>query len=512
MIMGWFLTYPLGLISPTDWLLNHISIFYWFGLPITLVSLCIIGLRTKNSFLQCIVAICIFLSIHSLSYYYYMVPGSDAQLFRGLNEYFQNTGSLTSDSNWHFYYEWPLFFVLSKTATIVTGLELFQFEFLLYTLIGILIVLGLYVYFSKSRTNLIFLPIVGFSIAMFSFFNYQAVPFSLAASLFIIMLAVEKKFENEPLHRSKTTILILIFFSLSFTHLFVSIFFIFYLIMHYLLNRNASYLKLIFITITIYLAVQLFQAPVALNANVREIINNALSSDLSKVVQQTFSSSSSPIDTFSQILSRMTFLLSVSIIGLGFLISLLRKRLTTVDKAFFFSGLIYLLLGVFLPILGSRAIAFVFIPMSLGIFSFVNGRKSMVLKTIFLICLVLFTFVSVHQTFLVGFEVQFQTKEAYVAENFALRNYAWNNTTPPKVLVDFRQQNYLIAFKANSALFYSENTANFSKLNEYDCIIYTIGLAKILDSRDINFYDSIRNSSFDVIYSNGFSTIFINGQ
>ena len=513
MALAWYLSYPLSIVSPDDWIFNHISFYYWIGLPLTLVSLFAIGLRTRSKTLQCVVALGIFFAIYSLSYYYSMLPGSDSQLFRGLNENYSESNSLVPDNKWHFYYEWPGFFVLTRMITIVTGLELVQLEFILYTLIGSLIVLGLQIYVSKISGYLSFLPVVAFSLAMFSFFNYQAVPFSLATALLILMFAIEKKFQSNASSRSKTILLTLLFAAISLTHLFVSLFFILYLATQYLLHRRRNlvrmhYLRLLFITTVTYLSVQLFQAPVSLNTNFRAVIDNVLSSELSSVMQATFSSNLVPIDTLAQTFSRISFFLVVSVCGFGFLILIYKKRLENVDKAFFLSGLFYFLIGNFLPILGSRAIAFIFIPISLGVYSFIKGRRVTILKTAFLVCLILFTFTSIHRTFFD--QVHFQTKEVYIAENFMLRNYSWNNTTPPRVVIDFRQQNYLVGFEPEGAYFSGPNSANFSAINEYDCIFYTVGLGKSLAARSITIETLVENSSFNLIYSNGFTSSFVN--
>ena len=78
------------------------------------------------------------------------------------------------------------------------------------------------------------------------------------------------------------------------------------------------------------------------------------------------------------------------------------------------------------------------------------------------------------------------------------------------MIIDFRQQNYLVGFEADGAYFYGENSGNFSELGEYDCVIYTLGLTKILSTRNIPIEESIRNSTFNLIYSNGFTSSFVN--
>lgn len=53
-------------------------------------------------------------------------------------------------------------------------------------------------------------------------------------------------------------------------------------------------------------------------------------------------------------------------------------------------------------------------------------------NTLVHVYLVLFVFISIHQTF--NSEKQFQTKKAYVAENFLLINYHWMNANHPHIL------------------------------------------------------------------------------
>jgi hypothetical protein len=518
MISAWFQSYPIGIVSSDDWLFLHISTLYWIGLPLTLCSLYVIGLTYNCKIIQCLVALGIFFTIYSLSFYFSMLPGSDSQLFRGLNEFFQKTSSLTPDSNWHLYYEYPLFFILTQALVMITGLQLAHIEFLLYSLIGILIVLGLFIYFYKipshnnrQRSNLSFLPIVGFSIVMFSFFNYQAVPFSLATSIFIIILAIEKRFHSNTLSKTFTTIQLVLFVAICFMHLFVAAFFILFLFGQYLLNwRNtrirAHYLILSVLTIVIYLSVQLFQASISLRSSTETILNNLLTSDLSKTVQQTFYSQPLPLDSLAQNFSRLSIIVAAAICVFGFLALFKARNLSKVDIALFFAGFIYLLVGTFLPILGSRAIGFIFIPLSLGVYYFTQGKKIIFIKSAFFICLILFTFVAIHHSFM-G-EVQYQTKEVYEAENFLLQHFSWNKTVEPKIIVDFRQSNYLTAFKATDASFFGENAANFTELPEYDWIIRTIGLEKVLFEKNITISDSVLISSFNLIYSNGYTELF----
>jgi hypothetical protein len=511
-VLAWYFSFPLSINSANDFIFYHISILYWIGLPLTLTSMYLIAIRSKSKNLHCVMTVGIFLALYSISYFYALLPGSDSVYFRGLNEYYLRTNNLATNQNGHLYYGWPSYFIITKVALLFSGLQLVTFEFFLYSLVGALIGIGLYKYFSKnnniylseSNERFTILPMIVFSLTMFNFFNYQAVPFSLAVSLLLLLIMVEKR-SSSNFGASNTVLYLLIFIGICFIHLFVPLFFVLYLIVQYFLSRKARYYKLSLLTIGIYFAVQVFQAPGSFEYYMQTIFRNLFSNEYSYAAQLALASKNVFINNIAQIFSRIDFILAASICVIGFVVLLLRKRLSNIDKAFFVSSLMYAIMGIFTPILGTRAIPLAFIPISLGVYSFAKGRTWAILRVLLLVCLVFFVFASIHQTF--QLEPQFQTTESYQAENYLLRSYNWSNAVP-NVLSQRVMTTYLVTFEQN-ANFYDDYSQNYVFFNRYDIILYTPGLGESIQTQNLSLYNLTANSEFDLTYNNGYSYLFI---
>jgi hypothetical protein len=138
-LYSWYLSYPLALSYPNDSIFNHVSILYWISFPLLLASMFLIALTTKSRVLKWILSVGVVLLLYSLYYFFITIPGSDAPYFRSMTEYFIKTGSLDSSLNLHLYFQYPSFFVLSKIATTLSGLPLTSYEFVQFSVIGILL-------------------------------------------------------------------------------------------------------------------------------------------------------------------------------------------------------------------------------------------------------------------------------------------------------------------------------------------------------------------------------------
>ena len=187
MAYSWYISYPLSITSIDDVIFNHVPVLYWISLSLLLISMGMMALSFKNYYFKWMLAVCCVIALYSLFYFYYRLPTSDANFFRALTENFITTKNI-DPTQANSYYQWPSFFILAKIVNLVSGLEQATFEFMLFTIIGFLLSSALYVYFSKAYTHGGFLAVLTFFISMFSFLNYQAVPFSLALSLLFLLL------------------------------------------------------------------------------------------------------------------------------------------------------------------------------------------------------------------------------------------------------------------------------------------------------------------------------------
>jgi len=501
MVYSWYLSYPLSIDFPDDFVFNHMSPLYWFSLPLVLASMYLMTITFKSNSLKWIIAIGLVMTICSLSYFYYMLPGSDSNYFRGLTEYFIRTKDLDPLKPNHSYFQWPSFFLLADMATSVSGLELANFEFLLYAIIGFLLATALYVYASKSYKNGGFLAVAAFFVAMFYFLNYQCVPFSLAFGLLFLLFMLETR------QKSFNVILtmLVLFTAISFAHAFVPLFFVLYLLIRCMLNRSKQYGSLFLLTLIIYLLVQVTQAPFSFIDNIRSVMTS--STEYFSIAKATLAPVSVPSDAIAQMFSRGVTITTVMVCFAGFTVLLIKRKMRDLDKAVFLTGAVYSAFGIIFFTLGSRAIPIVFIPISLGSSYLLKSKFRPYVISLFLVLLILFAFVPLHGTFSTN-QIMFQTKEAYQTENFLINRYNWTN--PSLILAHVRVITYLQT-KQPSLVYFDDDVYSplFPRIKEYDCIVYTVGLGINLLRYNYTTDRILREEKLNVIYNNGFSYIAI---
>ena len=96
MVYSWYLSFPLSVNSVGDSIFNHISILYWFSVPLLLTSMFLMAISFKNKYWKWIMTVGFVIVLYSLSYFYYTMPTSDSAYFRGLTENFIRTNNLNT--------------------------------------------------------------------------------------------------------------------------------------------------------------------------------------------------------------------------------------------------------------------------------------------------------------------------------------------------------------------------------------------------------------------------------
>jgi len=509
MLCSWYLSYPLTIDSVDDVLFNHISILYWISLTLVSTSLLLIGITFKNNSYNWIISVALFITLFSLSYFFVMSTGSDSQYFRGFNEYFMETKNLNPLQPNHWYYQWPSFFMLSYVSTSVSGLSLANFEFLLYTIIGFLISVSLNFYASRTiKTDVSrkfkiasFLIIPAFIISMYNFFNYQCVPFSLALGLLFLIFMIETFQKSSGL----TVVVIILYLSISITHVFVPIFLILYLLIRTIIERNRHYGNLFLISSVVFLLIQITLAQYGLANNILRILESSL--EYSIIVSRTLAPISSPIDIIAQMFSRIATFAFIILCGVGFLFLLIKKRLKPLDKSILITGIIYSGLGVFLSSLGWRAIILAFIPISLGVLWFFERKSKIYLKYVFsaliIALLVMFTFIPLHHSF--SNSVNFQTIEAHRTDNFLIQHYKLEDFTT--IYAGFRVITYL-----QSRTNHTNLTPRFENGKDAEVVLYTVELGKALLNENYTMGKLFSEEMLCSAYNNGHSFIAVKAR
>lgn len=264
--------------------------------------------------------------------------------------------------------------------------------------------------------------------------------------------------------------------------------------MRSILNRSRQYLNLLLSTSIVYLVVQITLAPFSFAQNIGMVMNSG--SEFSQVAEYALTPVSMPIDVIAQTLSRAVTIAFVIICGAGFIILLIKRRSRSLDKAIFLTGTIYSVAGIVLYVLGSRAIALAFLPISLGAVYWFGTRLKPYLACAILVLLILFPAILFHSTF----TSVFQTKEAYSAENFFLDSHNWTN--PGLILTDYRAMYYLTSKQPSDVY-----SADPEAIKEVDTIFYTIGLGTALLEHNYSMEKTVYAERLNVIYNNGFSNV-----
>lgn len=501
MAYSWCLSYPLSYDSSSDFVFNHVSILYWLGLALTLPSLYMIAATSKRNLLKWVVTLGVFMAIFSLSYFYYLPPGSDSFHTTGLTEFFIRTKNLDTSQPSRGYFQWPSFFILAAITSSVSGLELTTIEFLSYAIIGFLMATALYVYASKANKNSGFLAVIAFFIVMFNFLNYQFVPFSLAFGLLLLLFKLESRRWTSGL---LVTMLVL-FVGITLTHAFVPLFFILYLLIQWVLSKSSQHGKLCLVTSIIYF---IMQFSLASNGFANSIVMMITSPTEYSSVIKVQSPALVPIDSIAQMLSR-TVTIAFGILCLaGFILLLARRKLRNVDKAIFLTGVVYSGTGVVLYTLGSRAIPIIFISVSLGASYLFETKLRPYLIGLLLILLTLVAFVPVYASFIDSPTI-FQTQEALTTDNFMIDKKDWNAHST--VLSHVSDKWYIFPQIEGNSILDTDFSSSFQNLSieAYDSIIYSIGLAKSIKENGFSEQNMSQRilDRFNVIYNSGLSYI-----
>ncbi|MFX1362973.1 MAG: hypothetical protein ACFE7A_05935 [Promethearchaeota archaeon] len=469
----------------------------------TLGALYIIASGLKNNTLKGIVVVGVVASMYSLSYFYYLLPGGDSHTMRSLTEYYTATGDLNHSEPYRSYFQWPSLFILSNIATNLLGLQLKYFEFVLYAAMGFLYASSLYAYFSRIDREGSYIAVIAFFTIVAYQFNYQFAPFSLCIGLLFLLFAIESHGNTS---RSTMLSTILIFASMTFIHPFVPVFFVLYTIVKYILSKEKRYITLFSLTLITYLAVLIFYT--AYLPNTLRYLTRFATEEYPRFAERLTVAHVDPLDAIAQMLSSTVLIVTAVLSGLGFIILLLRKKraLRHTDHAILVSAIIYIVAGYFVDILGLRALSLAAIPVSLGATYFLKTKLTKYYKCLFLVLIVLFTFVILHGSYSWKW---FQTRDDYRSANFFIEFY--DLSRDDRILSYGSVSFYIRSLVGRVAVFETASRSPPLDPENYDCIIYTAGLERTLLAWNYSVESKSfkTQKNFNIVFTSGFSFIAI---
>lgn len=498
MIYSLYVSYPVAASSVSDHIFNHVSPLYWVSLPLLLTSMFIIALTSGNTYLKWIMTVGIVITMYSMAYFHFTLPTADSQYVRGLNEFLIQTQNLNFFSSGKFYFQWPSSFVFTDIATSITGMKVTDFEFLGYTIIAFLISTSVYVYASKFFKSGGFLLVVAFFLGMYYYLDFQYEAYTIAFSLLLLLFVLETRQRSSGL----TIIMLVLFVSMVFMHLFVPVFFILYLLVRYITGRDKHHVFLFLTCSSIYFLFVNTYSQNGFFSNLRVI--NQLSSDVTQAVTLTTKPVYIPMDAIAQNFSTTVLIITVLLVGAGFFFILVKRKLRNIDKAILLTGIVYLVPGYFVFLLGSRALPLVFLPACLGVPYLFQTRFKSFLIGLLLILLILFTFIPIHLAFYQQ-TITYQTKESYNADNFFVDHYELSKRS--FVFAEYWTRDYL----ENRMLGPSNVTINAGQIKEVDMILYNLALQNELKGSNYNIETIVNGEKLNTLYDNGFSKILQKG-
>ena len=500
LFISWFQSYPVSVDSSGDYLFNHISPLYWISLPVLLGTLSVVAAKSKKATLKWIAVLGVVTSMYSISYFHYLLPGSDSHYVLGQAEYFIASGDLNPSGAGHSYFQWPLLYTLCSMATNLMGLELMHFEFILYAVIGFLYVTSLYGYFSRIDKDSSYVAVIAFFILSPRMLNYQFAPFSLAIGLLFLLFMIESCGTTS---RNTMVATLIIFASMTLIHPFVPVFFSLYMVVKYALSKEKRYVTLFMLTSIIYLTVLVFYTSYFPRA-VRHLVMRGR--EYSQFVETFTVEPVNPIDAVAQTLASTVLIATAMISSLGSMILLLGRKLRHTDHAILISGILYAAAGALIPIFGLRTLCEIAIPLSFGATFFLKTRFKKYYTVFFLVLVILSTFVTLHESFSWKW---FQTRDDYRSANFFVEFYDLSDGE--RILSHVTVAGYIQPKIGTSAVF--DDGYRFPPdLETYDCIVYTAGLEKslLMWNYSVETENHKMEENFNIIFNSGSSFIATN--
>jgi hypothetical protein len=498
---SWLQSYPLTLQSGADLLYNHISVYYWVGFTLIISSLYLFCLIVKSDFIRWVLTIGIILTFFSIFYFFYQLPGSDCTVFTGLSKYAIATQQLDTSQSNHLYFQWPIFFISAQLGVTITGLSLATFQYLQYSLIGILLTTSLFLYIPKPLRKNAPTAVIAFFILAFYFINYQDVPFSLALAILFVMLALESR----PKNFGTEIFNILLFACLALTHAFVPLFFVLFLFIKMLIRKNKQYALLFMSTIIIYLVVQFLTANSSFFSNIQML--SASPNDYQTVIEATTKTVSfTPFQIYLQTFSRAVVVGFGLICLIGFIILFVKRKLRSSDKALFLTGLGYFAIGFVLSVLGNRAIPLIIIPMTIGIVYLLSTKVKKFLKIGLLVLMIFSVSIPLHTT-LGNPPVLFQTNEELHTADFLIVNHDWDHFS--SVFAETGTRWYIFPLVNMTETQLDDQVSqgfSFSNISYYGTVLYDVRLEQTNPELIAN-HSLVNLSNYNIIYDSDYSFI-----
>jgi len=382
-LLSWHFTYPVYMPELDELTFTQFYPSIWPGIMLSTIGLFLAGYYSKRKSVQ-VSCIAVFpLILTSCSYFFSYIPTSDSAAVKAMYEIFHQAGPNTVVEP---YFQFPTYFTLNEVTGQTLGLNATGLAIIFYAFFGILIAVYLFLFLrkisEKHSYQIAFLATLLYFTGIFFNLNYQWVPQTLAFVFFILLLNLfdKKKFEYQLLS-------MIIFIALAFTHLFIPVVFLLFLGFYSL--KEKEYRNTFLLMVCMYIAVLVYNATFYLPVLIEVFRDSTFGfgADYAVSVSRSFRE---PAGLFSQILStinRIRIPLTWLVVSLGFFLLLIKKKINFEAFILSLTAGIYFIVGLFFPVLGTRSLQILFIPLVVGVGYYLSKWKkpTLILITILLI-------------------------------------------------------------------------------------------------------------------------------
>ena len=387
LLVSWYYTYPIHMVNKVDELIfTQFFPLIWPGIFFSLIGLFLTGYYSTRKSIKAICASLFPIILYSYVFFYSYIPSSDSGYVKSMFEVFHLVGI---DSSIVSYFQYPTYFTLNEITSQISGVYANGIATIFFALYGILLGLYLYIFLLKSTKNntsqiALLAGFLYFTVS-FSFINYQWVPQTLAFVFFFLLLIT---FNYKGLEYK--IISLILFAALIFTHAFFPV--IFLLFFGFYIMKNREHFKMFLLMNCLYLAILIYYSshffPQIIDA-FRETIYGFR--EYSSAISKSFKETTGVVDQFISLINRIRIPLTLALVIVGFVLDLIKKKISYILIALTIAGGFYFTLGIMYSVLGFRALQFVVASFVVGIgFFIVKWKKATVVFVLIIVMLSVF--------------------------------------------------------------------------------------------------------------------------
>lgn len=409
-LSSWNLSYPIHMADLDAVTFTQFHPLIWPGIILSFMGLFLAGCYSQSKNVKIIYIVLLPIILYSNAFFFSYTPTSDSGGVKAMFEIFHQLGINPAAEP---YFHYPVFFTLNEMTGQILQVDVNGVASILFLLFGVLLAIYLLLALFKLTENscqIAFFGALLYFTGLYFHLNYQWVPQTLALVFFLLLLILfdQKRVEYRILS-------IIVFTALVFTHLLIPAIFLFFLGFYSTVKKKE--LRNSFLLMTcIYVSVLVYYTTFYLSTiiDVFKQLTYGFGEEYMTVISRSLVEPKGLMSQVIGIVNRSRIPLTWLMVSVGFLAGFIKKKISFTATVLGVTGGFCLVVGLFYPVLGVRALQILFIPLVIGVGFFVSKWKKPTLALV-AVLLVLSVFGPMRESY---DQYQFQLKEEEAACNF----------------------------------------------------------------------------------------------